>query len=221
MTIQEVIKKIDRYLKKDNVEPLIVDVQNEADLDAIMLHYKLPQNVFLCASDTEFCKADEFPIIPNILERLANENSSFFVSEISSFFMLKGEKALVQELKELLSMSIAGHAVILTFQCDEYLRTLIKSDRRVDSRSAIHRNPQEQGQLPIFSLCNLRPEESLRGFVSPGWNDIWIGRRLWQQRRMAVCPGRISKIPFVATAHFCKNREYPQSGYCYLYLPAE
>ena len=88
MTIQEVIKKIDRYLKKDNVEPLIVDVQNKADLDAIVLHYKLPQNVFLCASDTEFCKADEFPIIPNILERLANENSSFFVSEISSFFML-------------------------------------------------------------------------------------------------------------------------------------
>ena len=137
MTIQEVIKKIDRYLKKDNVEPLIVDVQNKADLDAIVLHYKLPQNVFLCASDTEFCKADEFPIIPNILERLANENSSFFVSEISSFFMLKGEKALVQELKELLSMSIAGHAVILTFQCDEYLRTLIKSDRRVDSRVCI------------------------------------------------------------------------------------
>lgn len=137
MTIQEVIKKIDRYLKKDNVEPLIVDVQNKADLDAIMLHYKLPQNVFLCASDTEFCKADEFPIIPNILERLANENSSFFVSEISSFFMLKGEKALVQELKELLSMSIAGHAVILTFQCAEYLHTLIKNDRRVDSKVCI------------------------------------------------------------------------------------
>ena len=76
MTIQEVIKKIDRYLKKDNVEPLIVDVQNKADLDAIMLYYKLPQNVFLRASDTEFCKADEFPIIPNILERLANENNS-------------------------------------------------------------------------------------------------------------------------------------------------
>ena len=137
MTIQEVIKKIDRYLKKDNVEPLIVDVQNKADLDAIMLHYKLPQNVFLCASDTEFCKADEFPIIPNILERLANENSSFFISEISGFFMLEGEKALVQELKELLSMSIAGHAVILTFQCAEYLRNLINNDRRFGGRVCI------------------------------------------------------------------------------------
>ena len=137
MAIQEVIKKIDRYLKKDDVEPLIVDVQNGADLDAIMIHYKLPQNVFLYASDEEFCKTDEFPIIPNILERLSNENRNFFVCEISSFFMLKGEKALVQELKELLSMNIAGHVVILTFQCAEYLRTLIKSDRRLDSRICI------------------------------------------------------------------------------------
>ena len=137
MAIQEVIKKIDRYLKKDDVEPLIVDVQNGADLDAIMIHYKLPQNVFLYASDEEFCKTDEFPIIPNILERLSNENRNFFVCEISSFFMLKGEKALVQELKELLSMNIAGHVVILTFQCAEYLRTLIKNDRRLDSRICI------------------------------------------------------------------------------------
>ena len=48
MTTQEVIKKIDRYLKKDNVEPLIVDVQNKTDLNAIIIHYKLPQNIFLC-----------------------------------------------------------------------------------------------------------------------------------------------------------------------------
>ena len=137
MTIQEVIKKIDRYLKKDNVEPLIVDVQNKADLEAIMLHYQLPQNVFLCASDAAFCKPDEFPVIPNILERLAHENTNFFVSEITSFLKLKGEKALVQELKELLSMSTEGHAVILTFQCVEYLHTLIKNDRRLDSRICV------------------------------------------------------------------------------------
>ena len=80
MTIQEVIKKIDRYLKKDNVEPLIVDVQNKAELDAIMLHYKLPQNVFLRASDTEFCKAsNEFPIIPNIVSALPTKTVAFLL----------------------------------------------------------------------------------------------------------------------------------------------
>ena len=35
MTISEVIKKIDRYLKKDNVGSLVVDVQNKADMEAI------------------------------------------------------------------------------------------------------------------------------------------------------------------------------------------
>ncbi len=137
MTTQEVIKKIDRYLLKNSGEPLIVDVQNKVDLNTIMLHYKLPQNIFLHASDTEFCNADEFPIISNILERLATENRNFFVGEISSFFMLKGEKALLQELKEILSMTIAGHVVIFTFQCAEYLRSLIKNDRRFDGRICI------------------------------------------------------------------------------------
>ena len=79
MTIQEVIKKIDRYLKKDNVEPLIVDVQNHADLDDIMRHYKLPQNVFLCASDTEFCKADEFPIIRTFSSALPTKTVAFLL----------------------------------------------------------------------------------------------------------------------------------------------
>lgn len=156
MTIQEVIKKIDRYLKKDNVEPLIVDVQNKADLDMIMIHYKLPQNVFLCASDTEFCKSDEFPLISNILERIATENRSFFVSEISSFFMLKGEKVLVQELKELLSMSIVGHAVILTFQCAEYLRIIIRNDRRLDGRVCILDGVQSVRPRLVFTEENIK-----------------------------------------------------------------
>lgn len=160
MTIQEAIEKIDRYLTKDNVEPLIVDVQNKADLDAIMLHYKLPQNVFLCASDKEFCKADEFPVIPNIIERLATETSSFFVSEISSFLMLEGEKALMQELKEILSMSIAGHAVILTFQCAKYLRALIKNDRRLDSRVCILEGAQSVRPRLLFTEDGIKLKDT-------------------------------------------------------------
>lgn len=70
MTIQEVIKKIDRYLKKDNVEPLIVDVQNKADLEAIMLHYQLPQNVFLCASMRRFANLMNSLSSPTFLNAL-------------------------------------------------------------------------------------------------------------------------------------------------------
>src|SRR5699024_8795578 len=87
---------------------------------------------------------------------LANENRNFFVSEISSFFMLKGEKALVQELKELLSMSIAGHAVILSFQCAEYLMTLIKNDRRLDGRVCILDGVQSIRPRLIFTEAGVK-----------------------------------------------------------------
>ena len=36
MTIDAAFKKIDRYLKKENIGPLVVDAQNRNDLDAIV-----------------------------------------------------------------------------------------------------------------------------------------------------------------------------------------
>lgn len=160
MHIRAVINKIDRYLKKDNVEPLIVDVQNKADLEAIITHYKLPQNTFLYASDPPFCKPDEFPTIANILERLGTEDRNFFVREISSFYMLEGEKALSQELKELLSMSITGHVVILTYQCADYLRGLIKSDKRLESRICILEGVQSARPKLIFTVKGIKPKDT-------------------------------------------------------------
>ena len=137
MTINEVIRKIDRYLQKDSVGPLLVDAQSKADIEAIVTHYQLPGNTFISASDSGLCNPDEFPLIDRLLERLASENKAFFVREISSFYMLKGEKELSQELKELLSMNILGHAVIITFQCEPYLRLLIKNDRRLEGKICI------------------------------------------------------------------------------------
>ena len=91
--------------------------------------------------------------------------------------MLKGEKALVQELKELLSMSIAGHAVILTFQCAEYLRTLIKNDRRVDSRVCILDGVRSVRPRLVFTeeginLTGTSPAvKGLRGIALLRWNQ--------------------------------------------------
>ena len=71
MAIEAAFKKIDRYLKKENIGPLVVDVQNKADLDALVTHYNLPQNTMISASDAQFCKPDEFPTIANLLELLS------------------------------------------------------------------------------------------------------------------------------------------------------
>ena len=157
MTISEVIKKIDRYLNKDNVGSLVVDVQNKVDMEAIVTQYQLPQNTFICASDPEICNSDEFPAIDRLLEKLATGNDNFFVREVSTFYMLKGEKELSQELKELLSLSIAGHVVILTYQCKDYLQTLIKNDKRLEGRICILDG--ERGLRPklVFTISNVEP----------------------------------------------------------------
>ena len=155
MTISEVIKKIDRYLKKDNVGSLVVDVQNKADMEAIVTQYQLPQNAFISASDPEICNSDEFPAIDRLLAKLATENN-IFVRELSTFYMLKGEKELSQVLKEILSMSIAGHAVILTYQCKDYLQALIKNDKRLEGRICILDG--EKGLRPklVFTISGVK-----------------------------------------------------------------
>ena len=137
MTIDAVFKKIDSYLKKDNIGPLVVDVQNSEDLDAVVTHYNLPQNEFICASDTRFCKADEFPDMASLMNFLGNGTGNYFVQEVSSFFRLKGEKELKQMLMEFLSMSSAGHVVIFTYQCDLFLTSIIRNDRRLDNRICV------------------------------------------------------------------------------------
>lgn len=137
MTIDAVFKKIDRYLKKENIGPLVVDVQNSEDLDAVVTHYNLPQNEFICASDTRFCKADEFPDMASLMNFLGNETGNYFVQEVSSFFRLKGETELKQMLMEFLSMSSAGHVVIFTYQCNSFLTSIIRNDRRLDNRICV------------------------------------------------------------------------------------
>lgn len=137
MTIDAVFKKIDRYLKKENIGPLVVDVQNSEDLDAVVTHYNLPQNEFICASDTRFCKADEFPDMASLMNFLGNETGNYFVQEVSSFFRLKGETKLKQMLMEFLSMSSAGHVVIFTYQCNSFLTSIIRNDRRLDNRICV------------------------------------------------------------------------------------
>ncbi|MCD7775621.1 MAG: BREX-4 system phosphatase PglZ, partial [Clostridiales bacterium] len=137
MTVDSVFKKIDRYLKNDSIGSLVVDVQNNRTLEALVTRYQSPKNTFLAASDKDFCNYDEFPKTDVIFDRLQKENKTFFVRELSSFCLLLGEKALSEMLKEVLSLNVAGHAVFITWQCGYYLRDLIRSDSRAENRICI------------------------------------------------------------------------------------
>lgn len=181
MAIDAALKKIDRYLKKENIGPLIVDVQNKADLDTLVTYYNLPQNTVINASDPQFCNPDELPTIANIINLLLMEKGNYFVREISSFYRLKGENALIQMLTELLSLNIAGHAVFITYQCTAFLENITKNDKRLEGRICIIEGKATELPQIVFSMRGITLGEQcvvvhgihkLADFVETGLSEI-------------------------------------------------
>lgn len=119
MILDDAFKKIDRYLAKDMGQPFIVDVQNKKDLSKLKAQYNVGENVFISASD--YAASDEYPRLDNLYARLANETNNIFVTELSSFLKLIGEQTVRSTLESILSMTIAGHIVVITYQCENYL----------------------------------------------------------------------------------------------------
>ena len=66
MNIEACVKKIDKYLKKENVQPYIVDVQTTEELSDIVEHYNVGENSFISLGD--YCKNDEYPRIDSFLD---------------------------------------------------------------------------------------------------------------------------------------------------------
>lgn len=165
MTLDAVWKKIDRYLKKENIGPLIVDIQNKCDLDAVVTRYNLPQNNFIHASDSQFCKFDEFPSMASLLNFLVKGNGNYFVCEVASFFRLQGEVALKQILQELLCLNITGHVVILTYQCEALLTSIIKGDRRLETRICVVEGEKDELPKLVFTVKDLKSAEPNKNIV--------------------------------------------------------
>ncbi len=112
-------KKIDRYLSKEDVQPLLVDVQNPVDWSRLMTHYIVGSNQLLRATD--YCKADELPRMDALLHDLETKAGVYFVAGIASFLKLQGDTELRRVMGEILSMTTAGHIVIVTYQCAKYM----------------------------------------------------------------------------------------------------
>lgn len=119
MDITACIKKVERYLSKENVQPMIVDVQNREDMAKFIAHYNVSGNTFFDTS--AYCNSDEYPKIDVLLEELARVNCNVFVARLSSFLKLHGEQSLRSTLSDILGMAATGHIVIITYQCGQYL----------------------------------------------------------------------------------------------------
>ena len=135
MTLEQCIEKIDRYLKREYADPMVVDVQNNADLEALVTHYRVGSNKFVHAKS--FCKKDELPQSERMVNAIGKETGNVFLCGLSAFLFMKGDAHTIQALGELLSMRIEGHVVIMTYQCSSELERLIQRDSRRTGRICI------------------------------------------------------------------------------------
>lgn len=150
MNTDACIKKIEKYLAKSNVGVLVVDVQNSADLSNIVTHFQVSGNTFVATVD--YCKTDELPRMDTILDVLARKEEPIFLTGFSSFLKLKGEDELRSELSNLLAMTIAGHVIVLTFQCKVYLNF---SDPRLSGRICIVDGMEDAHTKLVFTSSEL------------------------------------------------------------------
>ena len=123
------IKKITRYLASKNTQPLIVNVQNCDDLEKIRLHFNVDNNEFINAS--EYCKKDELPQIETLVYEIINKKNNCFIMGLSSFLRFYGEDEVKKYLLDILNLSINGHVVVITYQCENLLNF---SDPRLSRR---------------------------------------------------------------------------------------
>ena len=154
MDLAECKKKIDRFLSKDNVQPLIVDVQNHKDWNDLMVHYNVGTNIVIKVSD--YCKKDEFPQIDRLFHDLETMGGTSFVTGLTSFLKLRGEQELRKVISEILSMTTAGHVVVVTYQCHRYMDF---KDPRLQMRIAVLEG-EEQTTPEIYLSA---PGLSLKG----------------------------------------------------------
>ena len=146
MSLNQYIQKIDRYLSKDEGLPIVVDVQNEADLAELVQHYHVGKNELIPAS--KYCALDEMPRYEELLNDLATVDGVLIVTGVTSYLKLDGEQELRRFLRELLSMSIKGHVVFITYQCRRYLPL---SNQRIARRIVVVENSEKKIPDIVFT----------------------------------------------------------------------
>ena len=119
MSVDNCIKRIERYLSKPNMQPLVVDVQNMDDLSALITYFNVGGNRFVKAS--EFAAEDEFPKMDSLLSYVAKYSGNCFIIGLSTFLKLQGDDYVSNTIRNLLAMNVQGHVVVLTLQCKMFL----------------------------------------------------------------------------------------------------
>ncbi len=119
MKLESAIEKIKRYFSSSTTTPIVVDLQNGCDFEKIQEEFQSSFYSYVAAGT--YCKEDNMVLLDNLKEDLIKNNKPVFLTELSTFLKLEGVDYLKNQIRILLDLPIAGHVVILTYQCSKYL----------------------------------------------------------------------------------------------------
>ena len=115
--------------------PIVVDVENYADYASL--------RTSLCADASKACirvsdhtHGNGFPDILGVLEA-ADKADNSVVWGISQSSMLKGEEALVSDLRRIIDRSVRGHVFVVLTHCSSLLDKYFARDPRRDRRIVV------------------------------------------------------------------------------------
>lgn len=146
MSLNQYTQKIDRYLSKNEGLPIVVDVQNEADQIELVQHYHVGKNELITAS--KYCAPDEMPRYEELLNDLATLVGVLIVTGTDFIFEAGWRAGASAIYAELLSMSIKGHVIFITYQCKRYLPLY---DQRIARRIVVMENSEKKAPDIVFT----------------------------------------------------------------------
>lgn len=132
MIIEEVYKKVDKYLVSDSYLPMIVDLPSANYLSEFKTHYRVGQNRFVGCKT--FATKDNLPDIPKLLDAVSHNDGITFVTGISAALKLRGSQETKRFFKKFLAMETQGKLILLCMQCADYLKF---SDPRIAASNRV------------------------------------------------------------------------------------
>ena len=149
MTLDKIERKIENLLSSDKRWPVIIDFSNKKDMESFLHHFNVGKNEILSAG--KFCGKDGIMKLEELANCIENSDGYIFLVHLTAYLKLYGENVLKNTLKTILSKSIKGHVVIITYQCQNYLKF---SDGRFAERGQIHIVDGEVDEVSSISLIS-------------------------------------------------------------------
>ena len=194
MNLNDAKKRIQAYLSSNKTWPMLVDVQTRSDRSDIIDYFKVGENTF--AAIENFCNDDGELKLDELYASVAANTGNTFFTNFTGFLMLRGEAATKSALKTLVTTVVAGHVVLITYQCRNYLRF---PDPRIS----------ESGRLVIVDgvpdvipgLC----------FVDPAISSVFAGCYSGLQKVGGIVENCHKSMAYISTTALKGN--FPESVY--------